>query len=284
MTVDIPTRVPEQQSPGDDRRSRRGLKGGPQISFGRASRTVGKAPLVVGAQPRANLLPPEIVLKRSQLKTRRALRVGVFFVFVATVAGCIGVWGLASVSQAQLAAAQSRQQALVEEQLAYQQVRDLQDTIALIQAGQMVGGSTEINWRDYLTRVQNSLPSGVRLEAVSIETGTPMAAFAQSQSPLQGTRVASLNFTVTTETLPKIPDWLRRLATLPGFVDATPGTAKQSDGVYTVSVLMNIDAEAFSLRFDPEHVAAAEAAAAAAAKSDGTIKSMVAAAEDEGGQ
>src|SRR5690606_16654482 len=152
MTVDIPTRVPEQQSPGDDRRSRRGLKGGPQISFGRASRTVGKAPLVVGAQPRANLLPPEIVLKRSQLKTRRALRVGVFFVFVATVAGCIGVWGLASVSQAQLAAAQSRQQALVEEQLAYQQVRDLQDTIALIQAGQMVGGSTEINWRDYLTR------------------------------------------------------------------------------------------------------------------------------------
>lgn len=275
MTVDIPTRVPEQQAPQDGRRPRRG---GPQITLGR-SRTVGKAPLVVGAQPRANLLPPEIVVKRQQLKTRRALRVGVFFVFLATVAGCIGIWGLASVSQVQLLAAQDRQAVLVDEQVAYQEVRDVQNTIQLLQAGQLVGGSTEINWQSYLTKLQLSLPAGVVLQSVTIESGTPMAAMSQTEAPLQGSRVASLNFTAISQTLPTIPDWLRELEKLPGFVDATPGNVKQQDGIYTAQVLMNINTEAFSMRFDPEHIAAAEAAAEAAAKSNGVVKSMVAVVE-----
>jgi hypothetical protein len=208
MTVDIPTRAPEQQSPDEGRRSRRG---GPQITLGR-SRSAGKAPLVVGGQPRANLLPPEIILKRAQLKTRRALRVGVFFVFVATVAACVGVWGLASVAQVQLSLAQDRQAELANEQLTYSEVREVQNTIATLEAGRQVGGSTEINWRDYLTLLQQSLPAGVTLQTVTMDSGTPMTAFAQADSPLQGQRVAALTFTATSAALPSIPDWLRSLA------------------------------------------------------------------------
>jgi hypothetical protein len=259
MTVDIPTRPPEQQSPDDGRRSRRG---GTQISLGR-SRAGGKAPLVVGGQPRANLLPPEVVLKRAQLKTRRALRVGVFFVFVATVAACIGVWGLASVAQVQLSLAQDRQAELANEQLTYGEVREVQNTIATIEAGRQVGGSTEINWRDYLTLLQHSLPTGVTLQTVTMDSGTPMTAFAQADSPLQGKRVAALTFTANSTALPSIPDWLRSLAKLPGFVDATPGSVTQDGDSYTAQVLMHINADAFSLRFDPDHIAELEAADAA---------------------
>ncbi|MBX3195625.1 MAG: hypothetical protein KF727_11090 [Microbacteriaceae bacterium] len=273
MTVDIPTRPAEQQAPDQGRRR------GPQFTLGRSGRSSG-APLVIAGQPRASLLPPEIVLKRKQLKTRRALRVGVFFVFVATVAACIGVWTLASVSQVQLTQAQDRQTALVNEQLQYGEVRDVQSTIATIQAGQQVGGSTEINWRDYLTLLQASLPSGVALQDVTIESGTPMSAFAQADTPLQGERVAALTFLATSKTLLSTSDWLRALADLPGFVDATPGSVQQNEGVYTARVLMHINADAFSMRFDPEHIAEEEAAAAAAAaagaKSDGTVKSLVA--------
>jgi Tfp pilus assembly protein PilN len=262
MTVDIPTRPAEQQAPEPPRR---GLRGGPQINIGRP-RTVGKAPLVVGGQPRANLLPPEIVLKRTQLKTRRGLRVGVFFVFVATVVACAGVWGIASVSQVQLEQAQAQQAALVNEQVKFDEVRNLQTTIKTITAGQQVGGSTEINWRDYLTLLQASLPAGVVLNAVSIESGTPMVAYAPSDVPLQGDRVAGLTFTATGPTLPSFPDWLRSLAKLPGFVDATPGSVKQgAEGGYTAQILMHINTDAFSLRFDPEHIKQAEADAAEAA-------------------
>jgi len=275
MTVDIPTRAPEQ-APGDDRRRFGGGGGSPR--GGRSRATVGKAPLVVGGPPRANLLPPEVILKRKQLKTRRALRAGVVLVAVVTAAACVGTFGIASVAQVQLAAAQDTQTRLVAEQGAYSTVRDVQDTIETITAGQLVGSSTEIAWQDYLTQLQGTLPAGVLLKNVSIESGTPMSAFGQSDGPLQGARVAALTFTATSATLPTFPEWLRSMAQLPGFVDATPGSVKQENGIYIASVLMHIDAEAFSMRFDPAHIAAAEAEAAAqAAHADAQPKSLVAA-------
>lgn len=277
MTVDIPTRAPEQQVPGDNRRSRRGLKGGPQLGFGRSSRTAGKAPLVVGGQPRANLLPPEVTLKRKQLKTRRALRGGVLLVALATAAACAGTFGIASVAQARYAAAQQTQADLVLEQAQYSEVKAVQSTITTITAGQQVGASTEINWRDYLRKLQATLPAEVLLQSVSIESGTPMSAYGQSDGPLQGARVASLNFTAQSAALPSIPDWLRSMATLPGFVDATPGTVRQDSGGYTAQVLLHINTAAFSLRFDPEHMAELKAEAEVqAAHADAQPKSMVA--------
>jgi Tfp pilus assembly protein PilN len=272
MTVDIPTRAPEQASQ-DDRRSRRG----PAPKIGR-SRSFNNAPLVVGGQPRANLLPPEIILKRKQLKTRRALRVGVVLVAIGTAAACAATFGVASVAQVQYSAAVDTQTRLVTEQGEYQGVRDVQDTIARITAGQLVGSSTEIAWQDYLTQLQGTLPSGVLLKNVSIESGTPMSAFGQSDGPLQGARVAAVTFTATSATLPTIPDWLRSMAKLPGFVDATPGSVKQENGIYTAEVLMHINAEAFSMRFDPEHIAEVEAQKAAdAAHASAIPKSLVAA-------
>jgi Tfp pilus assembly protein PilN len=275
MTVDIPTRAPEQQAPADSGRSRRGLKSGPQITLGRSPRAA--APLVVGGQPRANLLPPEIVLKRKQLKTRRALRFGVVLVAIGTAAACALTFGVASVAQVQLAGAQDTQTRLIAEQGQYSEVRDVQDTLARITAGQLVGSSTEINWQGYLTDLQATLPPGVTLKTVSITSATPMSAFPQSDAPLQGARVAELTFTAVSPTLPTIPDWLRSMAKLPGFVDATPGTVKQENGVYTASVLMHINAEAFSMRFDPAHIAAAaELAAEQLAHADAQPKSLTA--------
>ena len=277
MTLDIPTRPQEQQAPVDDRRNRRGLKGGPQITFGRTPRAAKGAALVVGGQPRANLLPPEIILKRRQLKTRRALRVGVFFVFIATVAACAGVFALSSVSQVALTLAQDRQAQLVEQQLQYQEVRDVQSTITTIHAGQEVGASTEINLNDFLARLQKSLPKGVVLKTVAIDSATPMVPFPQSELPLQGARVGSITFTATSKTLPSIPDWLRALEKLPGYVDATPGSVDLTGGTYTAQVLMHFNEQAFSQRFDPDHMAEV---AAQQAHSSGEVKSMTSKADD----
>ena len=273
MTLDLATRAPEQ-TPDDGRRARRGLKGGPQITIGRPR---ADAPLVVGGQPRANLLPPEIILKRKQLKTRRALRFGVVLVAIGTAVACALTFGVASVAQVQYAVAQDTQAQLVIEQSTYSEVRDVQTTIATITAGRQVGSSTEINWQDYLSKLQGTLPAGVTLQTVDIQSATPMEAFQQSDGPLQGVRVAALTFTATSATLPSIPDWLRSMTKLPGFVDATPGSVAVEEGVYTASVLMHINAEAFSLRFDPEHMAEEAAAAAeAAAHANAQPKSLVA--------
>lgn len=269
MTIDIPTRPVEQAPPQETRR--RGLKGGPQITFGRSP---SKQLLVVGGQPRANLLPPEIILKRKQLKTRRALRVGVFFVLVGTAAACVGVWAFSSVSTVALTAAQDQQAALVEQQLSYGEVKDVQSTISTIQAGQMVGDSTEINLKDYLSELSRSLPKGMVIVTVEIATGTPMQAYTQASTPLQGPRLGTVTFTAASKTLPTTADWLRALEKMPGFVDVLPGQVSLTDGIYLSDVTMHIDEGALSMRFDPEHMAAEAAREAAAAKSDGTIKSM----------
>ncbi len=266
MTVDIPTRAPEQAPPSGE--SRRGGRG----AGAARTRPIGKFPLTVGGQPRANLLPPEIILKRKQLKTRRALRAGVLLVAVGVAAGCVATFGVASVAQVQLGLAQQTQQQLIAEQSQFGEVREVKDTIATIMAGQEVGASTEIAWRDYLVLLQQTLPAGVTLDTVSIDSGTPMAAFSQSDAPLQGTRVAALTFTATTDTLPSIPDWLRAMVKLPGFVDAIPGSVTRAGDAYVTQVLLHIDSGAFSLRFDPD-------APKPTAQSDGTIKSLTAAAE-----
>jgi hypothetical protein len=278
MTVDIPTRVPDTAPASDDRRGRRG---GPASRPGRSRPTVGKAPLVVGGQPRANLLPPEIIVKRKQLKTRRALRAGVLLVALGTAAACVLTFGVASVAQVQFGLAQQTQQDLVAQQAEYHEVSEVQDTINTIVAGQQVGDSTEINWKNYLILLEGTLPAGVVLDTVKIESGTPMATFVQSNAPLQGARVAALSFTVNSPTLPSIPNWLRSMADLPGFVDAIPGNVKGAEGSYAVDVVLHVNSEAFAMRFDPEHVAAAaakaEAAAASAAAGQSAItKSLVA--------
>ncbi len=140
-----------------------------------------------------------------------------------------------------------------------------------------VFASTEINWQDYLLALQGTLPEGVSIKTVDITSATPMTAFAQSTGPLSGARVAELNFTATSATLPTIPDWLRSMSKLPGFVDATPGSVTITDGVYSATVLMHINADAFSLRFDPDHMAQEAAAAVEAEKhADAQLKSMVA--------
>ncbi len=261
MSVDTTTRAPE--APVEEPRKIFGMTISPPKKSGGSP---GKgAALVVGGAPRANLLPPEIILKRTQLKTRRGLRVGVLFVAIAVAAGCLGSVAFSTAAGVQLATASANRDALVLEQATYSEVTQVLQTIDTIKAGQQVGASTEIAWRDYLVSLQATLPAGVTLTSLTVDSATPMTAYDQPTGPLQGARVATLQFTAKSATLPSIPDWLRGLATLPGFVDATPGSVKLDADGYTSQVSMHINADAFSLRYDPATVAEREAAAAEAA-------------------
>jgi hypothetical protein len=206
----------------------------------------------VGGAPRVDLMPPEIRVKRSQLRARRSLRLALFGVFLLVVVGCGGTWAWSALAQTSLAAAQAEQQGLVAQQAKYSKVTTIQDATTLIKAGQFVGDATEIDWRDYLTKLQATLPGGVSLVTVSIGTADPMTAYAQSTTPLEGDRIATLAFTASSASLPSIPVWLNGLKTLPGFVDATPGQVSLATGVYSADVTMHIGTDAFAHRFDPK--------------------------------
>ncbi len=206
--------------------------------------------LKLGGEPRVDLLPPELLTQRKAAVNRRRVGLGVLLVVALVIGGVILASFQALQAQVNLAVEQSRTQALLLQQKKYVEVRKVQDEVSSLKAAQQVGTSTEIDWNKYLTAVQATLPANVRIDIVTIDSASPLEAYAQSTVPLQGVRVATLSFTANSPTLPEVPAWLDSLASLPGFTDASPGSVTRADtGNYTVDITMHINEAAFTKRF-----------------------------------
>ena len=206
--------------------------------------------LTIGGEPRVDLLPPEIRAQRSAAAVRRRLGFGVILLLVLVVGGSGGVGVEAIQAQASLASEQALTANLLVQQRKYIQVRSVQDEVSLIQAAQQVGTSTEIDWKEYLSEVQATLPANVTLDTVTIDSASPLTEYAQATAPLQGARVATLSFTAKSPTLPEVPAWLNALTSLPGYTDASPGSVtRDTSGVYTVDITMHINQAAYTNRF-----------------------------------
>ena len=209
--------------------------------------------LFISGHRRVDLLPPEVRTERRGQRQRRRLTLGVTAIAVLMGLGVGAATALALTAQTELETEQARTATLLQEQGEYFAVRALQSQVALIEAAQQVGASTEIDWKDYLDAVQSTLPRSVTISTVQVDSATPLAAYTQATAPLQGLRVATVSFTATSTVLPDIPAWLTALATLDGFADALPGSVSLDEvtGSYTVTITMHVNDAAFAHRFAP---------------------------------
>ena len=208
-----------------------------------------KLDLIIGGQSQIDFLPKEIRDRRRGKVFRRRLSFSIFVVVLLLV-GCTAlVRAQAEQAHRNLAIEEANTQFLIAEQQKYGEVAKAQQTIATIQAAQEVGTSTEINWKEYLTSVQATLPSNVKIQTINIDSATPFAPYTQATAPLQGSRIATLSFTAISPTLPKVPTWLIALTTLPGYSDASPGSVTRTEaGTYSVNITMHINKAAFTNR------------------------------------
>ena len=203
--------------------------------------------LSLGGDPTIDLLPPELRIKRRGRVLRRRISIGIFLLALIVSGAATLVQAQANQAREELRIAQLETQALARQQQGFLEVEKAKAKIGLIEAAQQVGISTEINWHKYLNEVQATLPSNVTVDSVNIDSATPFSSYLQPVSSLQGERIATLNFTATSSTLPRVPDWLKSLATLPGFVDASPGSMTRNEsGSYSVNITLHIDEVAFS--------------------------------------
>lgn len=210
--------------------------------------------LIIGGEPRVDLLPQEVRKERKAKVTRRRLGASVIAVLVLVLLASGGATVLSLQAQLQLLDAQARTMDLLAEQANYVEVRKVQEQVSLALAGQQVGVSTEIDWKNYLEGVQAILPPSVTIDTVSIDSASPMAIYAQPTAPLQGARVATVNFTAKSAVLPDVPTWLSALKQLPGYSDALPGSVNldPATGTYTVDITMHVNDAAFAQRFVTE--------------------------------
>lgn len=209
-----------------------------------------KQSLIVGGESRVDLLPPEVRFARKAKVIHRRLNFLVFLIVILMVGGIALVRAQAIQAHANLSIEEANTASLLLQQQKYGEVQKVQNEIGSIQAAQQVGTSTEINWEQYLTSVQATLPPNVTLDTVNIDSATPFAPYTQATAPLQGSRIATLSFTAKSSTLPEVPAWLNALTTLPGYADASPGSVTRNDsGTYSVNITMHINQAAFTHRF-----------------------------------
>ncbi|CAN5305816.1 hypothetical protein BH11ACT3_BH11ACT3_12680 [soil metagenome] len=204
----------------------------------------------LSAPPRANLMPPEIGANLRKKAARRGLRAVVVLVLILVLAGVAGAAYLSVSAQLALGSAQQDAANLLAEQKNYSEVQSTLTGIAEGEAALRVAGATDIDWNAYLRQLQATLPGDVTLTVIAVESADAMTPFEQSTVPLEQPRIATLTFTAETTTLPSLPGWIDGLSTMPGFADAQPGSLVYDEGVYTATVTMHIDTDAYSHRFD----------------------------------
>jgi len=228
----------------------------PQRDARRSKAVPGVTP---GQEPRVDLLPLEVHQDRRGRAIARRMWLGTgtvgVLVVIATAAATLQGMGAAS----DLAAAQAETAAIQQQQQQYSEVRRVEQDTALASAAQEVGGSTEIDWKSYLGQVQQLLPEGVAITALTIDSSSPMQSFDQSIAPLQGMRVATVNITVSSPSIPSVPDWSERLTKLPGYVDSNidsiargtvvGDTAGTSSSSYQASITLHVDEGAYDGKY-----------------------------------
>lgn len=215
--------------------------------------------LVVGGVPRADLLPTELKAEDKLRSQRRGL-VGIAILAVLLVGAAYAFTSLETLrSKLRVEAASAETASLQDQQRDYAEVTVLQEASRDIAVAQLLGVSTEIDWKDYLLKVQGSLPAGTTITSVTGGTAAPGSAQAEPGGPLQAASLATINFAAISPALPEVSSWIENLAKLPGFADANATSIiLQDDGTYQVSMVMHVNYEAVTNRFGADDEAEAE--------------------------
>ena len=210
--------------------------------------------IIVGGEPRIDLLPPEIKAAKQAGKSRRLLGTLVILVLVLCGGGYAFATSLAIQSQDRLVAEQARTEQLLQEQLQYAEARAAANQLAAAEDARLVASSTEILWREYLAAIQSTLPEGVVITAYTVDSISAYEVAPELTVPLQQARVATLSLTASSPGLVQIDQWLVALRALRGHADSTVTAITLQEGVYTANVTLNVNADAFEKRFFADYL------------------------------
>ena len=206
--------------------------------------------LVVGGEPRVNLLPPEVRSGNKTRIVRRRLGVVLLGVIVLVAGAVTTATTFAIAAEVQLASAQARTDELFAEQAKFAEVRLVENDIALITAARETGVATEVDWDSYLAQVRTRLPADISIDTVTVESAAPFQPTEQVTVPLQQPRAATLILGLTSPGLPEVPAWLEAMEDLPGYADGAPTSIiRDETGSFTVLLTLHINDGAFSNRF-----------------------------------
>ncbi len=213
------------------------------------SRVAPQSGLVLGGQPRVELLPPEVALGEKARATRRRLIALFIVVLLVVIVGYGAAVFHGQQAQGDLAAAQARTGVIQAERQKYAAVTTTDALITDIEAARTLGASTEIIWSDLLDSIRASLPAGVTITSATMKGTAPWEAALSPAGPLREPRIATLAIVISSPTIFDATDIVRSLVNVPGFADATPDSVTGGAGGYSTTITLNVNDKALSGRF-----------------------------------
>jgi hypothetical protein len=210
------------------------------------------SPVEFGAVPRARLLPPEVLQREKDKRSRRSAIGFVLLAIVISIVATAAATLYSLTAQATLAAAQARTATLLAQQDEFAEVRGVAAALQSAKAARIAAVSTEVDWKSWNQSVIDLLPAGSAVVSMVINAGTPAEPYPAPSVPLQGERIAAATYEVATTTIGGVAAWLLALESVEGYVDAEPTIVAldSTTGLYVSTVIIHVDASVFTLRFD----------------------------------
>lgn len=206
------------------------------------------ARLVLGAPPRANLLPQEVRAERQARAVRHALRLVFVAVVLVAICGIGAGYLVAQQSAVQLQGARARTTTLFAQQSKYGDITAARTRLTSTSVAMKSMSGAGIQWKAYLEDISATLPDGMSIVSVAIDSAAPGTVYASPTSPLQGSRVATLTFQVTGAQLGSVRSWLDALRGLPGYVDAEADSITTGpDGDLLANVTLHVGTKAYTV-------------------------------------
>lgn len=216
--------------------------------------TAAQPALTLGGVPRADLLPPEIRSEQRGKVLVRKLIAGLVLLAVLVAGGVAYATVRSITSGVLLAEERARTDALLAEQLTYADARRVDNAINLAITAREVGMATEIDWEAYLEEIDATIPAGIMLTSIRVDSISPAEASVAPEAPLQGESVATLSIDATSETVPEVETWLDRLEGLTGFAGVAPPVTVSGNeqAGFLVTIQVQVNKDAFASRFAAE--------------------------------
>ncbi|SFN93107.1 hypothetical protein [Mycetocola miduiensis] len=210
--------------------------------------------LTLGGIPRADLLPPEVRSEQRGKALVRKLLAGLIVLAVIVIGGFAYATVRSVTAGVQLAVERARTDALLAEQLKYADARRVDNAIALAISAREVGMATEIDWEAYLDEINATIPTGISLTSIRVDSISPAEALVAPEAPLQGESVATISIEATSTTVPEVETWLNRLADVTGYAGIAPPVKVDGNeqAGFVVGIQVQVNEEAFTGRFAEE--------------------------------
>lgn len=194
--------------------------------------------------PQVSLLPTEIRSAARGRTTRIALAGAVVVALVAVMGATALATVGASDAQLRLDGANARTGVLSSQVGKFTDVQRLQKTLALGKAAAAVGASTEVDWTKQMADIERDMPDGYRVESITADSATPFEDYQQGNTPLELPRAATVQLVASTPTITDLPEWLRRLRTIPAYADATASVQDSETDGYSVALTVHLSPKA----------------------------------------